>query len=167
MKGFLLFLALIPPFIVIGCAAAPEIHNRTAPFIQSEYDPYENPGTSVITGQAFMKTRGGDVKYGAGCTVVLNPVTTYSTEWFRKAVIEGYSLSEPDPRGSKYHRQTIADGNGYFEFKNLPKGEYYLACSITWQYYAGSLLGNQTTGGTAYAKTKVNESETVKVIVTR
>src|SRR5688572_1071163 len=39
------------------------------------------PGTGVIDGQAFLRTRGGDVKYGAGSAVFLLPLSAYTSAW--------------------------------------------------------------------------------------
>lgn len=168
MKALYFFCSIIFTCIFISCSSSiyeDPIHQRTAKFIESEYAPYGDSGSSVITGQAFLKTRGGDVKFGAACMVYLNPVTTYSTEWFTYGIIKEMSLSKADPRTDKYHWETMADGFGYFEFKNLPAGEYYLACRILWEVPGKYNL--ETTGGYAYAITKVKPGETVKVVVTR
>lgn len=160
-----LYISSIILFTSCTASYSPEVYNRKAKFIDSEYTPYGVPGTSTITGQAFLKTRGGDVKFGAGCVIWLNPVTTYSKEWYEKSVIKGYMLSEADPQTEKYHWETIADGFGNFEFKNLPAGNYYIACNITWQ--VPGKYGLEGTGGTAYAQTSVKEGGVVKVVVTR
>lgn len=143
-------------------------YQRQAPFIEAEYKPYAVAGTGSISGQAFLKTRAGDVKYGAGNEVWLNPVTTYSTEWFENAVIPYRAITPPDRRTSDYARRTIADAEGRFKFERLPPGEYYAVCSIIWQYpggYQGSLV---STGSIAYAKVRVGDGEQVaNVIVTR
>lgn len=157
------FAVALVGFIVTGCAGS--LANpvaRTAPYIEEEYAPYVGDGTATITGQAFLKTRGGDVKYGAGNTVVLNPVTAYSSEWFQKAVLEGKAMREPDPRTTAHTRTTTADGEGRFKFANIPSGEYYIACPISWQVGAYS-----SSGGVAYAHISVQEGETVDVVVTR
>jgi len=170
MKTLYIVFLIIFSVYFISCGSSNfdtenEIHQRTAQFIESEYLPYGDTGTSIITGQAFLKTRGGDVKYGAGCMVYLNPVTTYSTEWFTYGIIKEMSLSKADQRIDKYHWETMADGFGNFEFKNLPTGEYYLACNITWEVPGKYNL--VTTGGYAYAQAKISTGETIKVIVTR
>jgi hypothetical protein len=133
-------------------------------FTESEFAPYEASGKSAITGQAFLKTRGGDVKYGAGCTVTLLPVTSYTTEIRQRATIAGEHIGPEDPRLNKYRRSTVADGSGNFEFKNLPAGKYYLSCPIYWEV-AGYV--SHTTGGVVIGETQVGEGESVKVILTQ
>jgi hypothetical protein len=150
---------------VSGCATPPQPVKRAAQFIESEYAPYGLPGTSTITGQAFLKTRGGDVKFGAGNIVALNPVTSYSTEWYEKYVIQGLPISHADPRADKYLWKTIADGNGNFHFSNLPAGDYYLMCSIRWE--VPSEYGLVPSGGIAHARVTVAPNKEVKVVLTR
>lgn len=153
--------------VVAGCAEQ-QIYQRRMEFIEEEYAPYDNTGTGKIIGQAFMKTAGGDVKYGAGNTVSLNPVTSYSKEWFNLTVSHGMTnISGADPRVYKYYRKTIADGEGRFEFENLPAGEYYIVCDIYWRYYAGGYSATTTTGARVGIKATVKDGETTKAIVTR
>ena len=155
---FVLFLVLL----IAGCVTTP-VQRKTV-FIESEYEPYKGKGTASIVGQAFAKTRGGDVKYAAGNTIFLNPVTSYSTEFFNILVRQQQIPSPPDPRIYYYNSQTIADGNGNFEFKNLPPGEYYIHTIIMWE--VPGRYGLQTTGGAIGTQVKVGPGETVKAIVT-
>ena len=95
---------LISTVLFCGCATMqPQRVPRTAVFNEDEYATYAGDGTATITGQAFVKTRGGDVKFGAGNKVFLNPVTTYSTEWYQKYVIGGI----PSPNQTRGCTNTI------------------------------------------------------------
>lgn len=158
-------------FFMIGLAAtimacAPIPQPRLIPFNEAEYTPYAQPGTATITGEAFLKTRGGDVKKGAGNKVYLNPVTSYSTEWYQRGVLGGQLLEPADERARPFFRETLADSDGRFEFQNLPAGEYYLACPIVWEVPIG--YGNtMPTGGWAHARIKVGPGERVRAILTR
>jgi hypothetical protein len=147
--------------LFLGCATASRPHFIA--FSDADFIPYAGKGDGKIIGQAFLKTKGGDVKYGAGNEVVLVPVTPY-TEEINRAVIEAVRMEPPDGRYLKYRRTTRADGQGNFEFTDLPAGEYFLGCSIYWQ--VGGRY-TQTTGGVANARTSVKSGETVKVILTR
>ena len=155
-----LFLSLM---FVVGCNAT---HQRQAQFVAEEYAPYDKTGTTSIVGQAFLKTRAGDVKYGAGNTVVLNPATSHSAEWFDLHIIGGKALSPPDERARKYQRLTVADGSGGFVFEGLPPGEYLLACLITWEVPLG-YGATQKTGGWAYARVKTEEGKQARAILSR
>ena len=159
----IIYLSLI---LVPGCATPPaKRYERTAPFNETEYAPFAQAGSATITGQAFLKTRGGDVKLGAGDTVYLNPVTTYSIEWFNVNAISQLPITEGDPRAAKYHKQTVADGSGHFKFSNLAPGEYFLTCTITWEVPTG--YGIAKTGGTTYARVKVAAGENAEAVLQR
>lgn len=145
----------------IGSRANP--YKRVAVYDEAEYAPYATPGTGSISGQAFVKTRGGDVKYGAGNIVYLNPVTSYSTEWFEHAVLQEQVATAADERARKYCKEVRADGEGRFEFESLPAGEYYLACTIAWEV-AGP-YGLTPTGGVAHAKVQVAAGQHLKSVV--
>ncbi|MGD1090116.1 MAG: hypothetical protein ABR955_15535, partial [Verrucomicrobiota bacterium] len=118
--------------LVAGCAT-----QMTTPFDESAFQPFVGKGTSTITGQAFQKTIGGDVKYGAGDEVSLIPATPYTTEMiqaWQKSARKNLLLLPPQitPQLQKYVREVIADGSGNFEFQNIPAGDYYIVCPIFW-----------------------------------
>ena len=135
------------------------------PYSEADLLPYAGTGTSTVNGQAFLKTRGGEVRFGAGDKVQLIPVTAYTTEFRERVTVRGERIGPINPEFEKYRRITIADGNGNFEFKNLPAGNYYATCYITWEI--PGQYGLERTGGVAYGTVKVGIGETSKVIVTR
>jgi hypothetical protein len=136
---------------------------RQAQFVESEYAPYAGEGTARICGVAYIKTQRGEFKYGAGNETYLNPVTSYSTEWYTESVIGGRSLTKANPKVLAYNRATRADSDGRFCFKNIPSGDYYLTCPVVWVYGANSA----TMGGMAYAQVTVKDGETVNAVLTR
>ena len=161
--------ALLLPALALttGCSKP---YQRTTLFVEAEYAPYEHPGTAKIAGQAFIRTRHGDVKYGAGEWVVLNPVTSYSKEWFDVAVLEGKKMSPVDTRIGRYQQKVLADGDGHFKFSRVPAGNYYVVCPIFWVAEASLYEGlgySWGEGGVAYAIVSVREGETVEAVVTR
>lgn len=148
----------------VGC-----VGTRHTKFDESQAKYALDPGTAKVTGQAFLKTRGGDVKYGAGNTVMLIPACDYFTEDYERAVVNGENLEKPMPdlvgRFMPYVKKTVADGSGNFEFGNLAAGTYYVECPITWEVGAG--LYATTTGGMAHARAVVKDGETIRVVATR
>ena len=151
-------------FLLLGCTSTVK---QSVPFDETQLTPYLAEGTATITGSAFLKTKGGEVKLGAGNTVKLFPATDYFKERVKLAgtlkafqQLEGY-----DSRLNKYVRTTTADAQGNFEFKDVPAGEYYASCSITWQIRSG--YGVRTTGGQPMVFVSVKAGETVKVVVTQ
>jgi len=117
-------------------------------------------------GQAFLKTRGGDVKMAAGNGVRLSPVTSYSLERLQVAE-QGGSMEDYDPRLDQYVMDTTADAQGRFEFKNVPPGDYFLSTVVTWEApvgYRGALVRQ---GGPIVKRITVKNGEEQQIILTR
>ena len=143
--------------VLTVCSLGACAHQRSAPFIESEYAQYEGEGSSQICGQALIKTKAGKRILGRSPEMRLTPKTTYSTEWFTKGVVREQRLGETDKRTRKYNRTTKADSDGKFCFQNVPAGSYYLTGAITWD------SGEEQ----VYGKTEVKEGQTVDVKMTR
>jgi hypothetical protein len=156
---------LLTVFFLFGCTK-PAYHIQ-ATFAEDEFAPYAKKGTATVVGQAFLKTKGGEVKYAAGNKVVLLPVTSYTTEAVTAGTVEQYAKFENlDPRLKKYMKESMADGEGRFEFKDIPPGNYYVFTHIIWQV-AGPYGSLQTTGGNISTTITVSDGEKVKVVLTR
>ncbi len=160
MRKLVLILAVTA--FVSGCAA-PEPY-----FIKSKVDHnalqgYLVSSNSKLVGQAFLKTRGGDVKFGAGSTVYLYPAVEYSNEinnipWFK-------DVKGRDPEWSKYVRSTMADGNGNFEFSDIGSGTYYVETRVTWE--VPGQYGMSTQGGLVRKMVDISKNSVTKVILTQ
>ena len=131
-----------------------------------ELAKFMNPGTSTIQGQAFMKTRGGSVIYGAGSRVYLVPNTGYTTS-------RGSFDVTSDPALSKYTRQTKADATGNFEFLKIPEGKYIVISEVTWDVpsfttlQSGQVISqSDMQGGTVQSNVEVGPGQTVKAVLT-
>lgn len=142
------FLLLV---VLTGCIAQtqvqPPVWNPLSDSAEAEYDRYLVPGTSVLTGQAFMTQRGGGVVKAAGRSVTLDPATAIGNEWWVKAGIK-WALRAHTPESPSFHkarRTTVADAEGRFRFKELPPGKYYVRTEVTWDvpYHGpqGGLVG--------------------------
>lgn len=163
-RGLRLCAVVAFPLALAACVLPQAaVYQRQAQFIEDEYLPSTKPGIGKLTGQAFTKTRGGDVKYAAGNTIVLNPVTTYSTEWFTVNTKQNIPISPADQRAFKYVRTVTADGMGNFEFTGLPAGEYYVATGIFWEVPGPN--GLTSTGSNVGEKVVIKDGETVKVVI--
>ncbi|HEX7878523.1 MAG TPA: hypothetical protein VF720_03890, partial [Candidatus Eisenbacteria bacterium] len=94
-----LMLAAVSAFAFAGCVAVVPIDgtpkftdragDRKSGFIPAEYAPYDGVGTASIDGQVIHTRPDGLKFYGTGNKVVLNPVTSYSTEWLDRVVLDG------------------------------------------------------------------------------
>jgi len=124
---------MVLTLMTTGCTtASPRTLARQTFYDASEYAPYEASGKAEVTGQAIAKTRESHEVPGAEDSVYLFPATHYADEWWRRTLLEGWYPSDPDPRSLAFLRVTLTDEQGRFRFRNLPAGEYYVACTVTW-----------------------------------
>lgn len=135
------------------------------PYDQAEYDRLATSGTGVVEGQAFLLTAGGDVKKGAGKPVSLVPVTSASTEIHQIEKVRNQVVTGWDDRMKKNTRVVQADADGRFRFTDVPPGDYYVYCWISWLWWNSGV--ESETGGWAYATVRVRDGETVRAIATR
>jgi len=155
-------LALLIASLLSACAVKQPLQRPHFP--EHEYSALEKQGTSTVTGQAFLKTRGGDVKTAAGSPVLLNPVTSYSKFAYENRFAPG-GLTPIDPRLNDYLRKTTADASGRFSFKNIPAGYYFVTTSVTWEAPTGAGLVRQ--GGILWKQVEVGNDEVEEIIITQ
>ncbi len=163
MRALLFSLALLATACSVPVAAPP------APLVAFNPDEVkwsEGAGTANIEGQAFLKTRGGDVKYGAGNPVFLMPNSPHSFAWY-VALTSGRSENAPkiDPGLAAVTRKTVAGGDGRFKFENVPAGSYLILTIVDWQIPGA--FGPSTQGGFVGAPITAESGKTVSIVVTR
>lgn len=163
LKRSLWLIALQSAIIVLaGCAPKAVPHNVA--FDERELLPYASAAKASLVGQAFRKTAGGDVKFAAGELVELIPATRYVQEWWEVEFIGGRPLVESAEARAKldaHSHATRADGNGNFEFAQVPAGDYYVITNVSW--FVPS-YGQQ--GGKFGQKVTVRAGQQTKVILT-
>ncbi|MFS0827627.1 hypothetical protein [Pseudomonas phoenicis] len=157
-------LSALAAVALYGCAPVPTQQNvHYPPFPEAEYQTLPRIGDATVTGQVFLKTRGGDVKVGAGSEIQLFPVTSYS-KVFYKAYQSKLPIDTPDPRVRQYTFRTQADATGSFDFKQVPAGQYYIGGLVTWE--APSKYGLASQGGYIAKEITVAPGSSQKVMLT-
>lgn len=148
MKTLLLSFSVL--LFLLGCQSpqGPVIARvHRVPWPDEEYSRLKLSGNNTVSGQAFMKTRGGDVKTCAGEDVFLSPVTTYSSQFFNLEVMgkreQFQSLDPEDPRVWNYIKKVKADASGRFTFYDVAPGEYFLYTLVRWEAPTGYGLSLQ------------------------
>lgn len=154
--------ALFATACVVPAAYRPLAMSGPAPV--TEYQPFMGEGTGSLSGQAFLTTRGGDVKRGAGRAVTLDPATSYTKEWYNQIgmVTARFSEQPSDSLFRSLRRTATADADGKFVFTNLPAGTYLVRTTVTWETgaaYAG------TQGGIVSALVTVKAGQKTDVIL--
>jgi hypothetical protein len=165
--------SLAAPILLLtamSCASTTTGHLRFAVAPTSAdtiaYRAYSGSGSGTVIGQAFLTTRGGDVKVAAGREVYLDPATDYAKACF-DYVRDAGALYDPTPSAGLLlndRRSTVADAQGRFKFSRLPAGKYFVSTRITWITGAP---GNGLQGGVVMGTTIVTASDTAEVVVTR
>ena len=100
------------------------------PFPIAEYRQLAKKGTGSIKGQIYIITPNGQRVVGRNTRLYLNPVTSYSRQWYQQSYLGGKKLSKADPRLYNYLRFTASDSSGNFSFFGIPSGRYYLIGTV-------------------------------------
>jgi len=96
------------------------------PFPVAEYSRLPRSGSSTIQGSIFVVDAAGEKIYGKQTRLYLNPVTSYSRQWYEQSYLNGYKMAKADPRLFNYLKFTTSDKNGHFAFYGIPAGNYYV-----------------------------------------
>ncbi|WP_104203588.1 carboxypeptidase-like regulatory domain-containing protein [Billgrantia saliphila] len=97
---------------------------RQVAFPAEEYASLEKSGNAAIHGRLTLNGRPG-----AGETISVAPVTTYSAEAAEHA-LAGQAVEPADPRAREYTHTTRTDDSGRFTVQGLPAGEFYVSGSM-------------------------------------
>ena len=100
-------------------------------FPLNEYNKLARRGKGTVEGDIYLLDLYGEKIYGKDTRLYLNPVTNYSTQWYKESYIKGNKMSEPDSRLFNYLRFTASNSNGHFAFYGVPSGSYYLIGTVT------------------------------------
>jgi hypothetical protein len=96
------------------------------PFPQEEYNRLARTGTATIKGSIYVVDAMGQKIYGKQTRLYLNPVTSYSRQWYRESYLGGRKMAKADPRLFNYLKFTTSDKSGHFAFYGVPAGSYYV-----------------------------------------
>ncbi len=100
------------------------------PFPISEYNRLAKTGKGTISGTIYVNDNYGKKIVGSGTRLYLNPVTSYSDQWYRASYIGGAKMQKADSRLFNYLRFTASDTNGKYAFYGVPSGSYYLIGTV-------------------------------------
>jgi hypothetical protein len=112
-----------------------------------------------------MKTRGGDVRYGAGSLVLLIPYCAQSFAWYKALIATLRDIPPMDPALQALVKATTAGRDGGFRFENEPAGSYLVVTFVTWETPGATYAGTQ--GGYVGMPVTAEVGKTARIIVTR
>lgn len=160
-----LILAAALAMSLVGCAT------RVPPppppeYVAAEYSTLQKTGAAIVKGQAFLMTKGGEVRKGAGQTITLRPVTGYAEKLV--VYMKRRSLGPLPVGAADFDRTTTSDADGRFEFKDVPAGEYFVAGNVSWSvFYPGTFMPiEEKQGGYIVKKITVAPSGTTEAMLT-
>lgn len=99
-------------------------------FPTSEYYSLPRTGRGTIKGTIYISDSYGSRVFGAGTRLYLNPITSYSKQWYVESYLGGNRMQKADSRLFNYLKFTAADSNGKFAFYGVPNGSYYLIGTV-------------------------------------
>jgi hypothetical protein len=160
----ILLLAIVA--CLLGCAVMPVPQSRM-PFPEKEYQALSKSGNATVKGQAFLKTGTGDINTATGKELILDPVTSYSLEWFEKSYLTGKPMMQPDPRLSQFILKQVTDENGRFIFENVSPGEYFAVMVIHCEENAGDNCALPQRCGAVAKRITVKNDDELYIILTQ
>ncbi|MCW8822107.1 MAG: carboxypeptidase regulatory-like domain-containing protein [Sulfurovum sp.] len=99
-------------------------------FPVSEYSRLARTGKGTIKGSIYVKDAYDKRILGASTRLYLNPITSYSEQWYQESYLGGYKMQNADPRLFNYLKFTASNSNGKFAFYGVPSGSYYLIGTV-------------------------------------
>ena len=99
-------------------------------FPASEYYRLARTGKGTVKGTIYVKDAYDRRILGESTRLYLNPVTSYSEQWYEESYLGGYEMEKADSRLFNYLRFTASDKNGNFAFYGVPSGSYYLIGTV-------------------------------------
>ncbi|MBT8349239.1 MAG: carboxypeptidase regulatory-like domain-containing protein, partial [Sulfurovum sp.] len=99
-------------------------------FPASEYYRLARTGKGTVKGTIYVKDYYDKRVLGANTRLYLNPVTSYSEQWYEESYLGGYKMQKADSRLFNYLKFTASDKNGKFAFYGVPSGSYYLIGTV-------------------------------------
>ena len=156
---------VIVAIVMILSCVQQETYTIKTPFRSEDWSLGIKTGNCNLEGQAFLKTKGGDVKTCTGEEVILMPYNAYTEELYAVAKQGNFdNASNFDPRIKNYCKVTTCDDNGDFKFENLPSGKWLLYTRVVWEVPGGNSSSVQ--GGDMVKIVQTAENDTQKVYLT-
>ena len=163
---------MVAGLICAATAVAGEPVKLDSVFNIDEVSFVKQPGTSTVTGTAFLRLADGTLKNCAGFNVELLPIAAYSKERIVRSYgndQQGQVLLEQNPPKftpdvPEYHDMLIkgaCDARGEFRFSNVPAGDYFVMVFIIWEDTSGATP--RKTGGAAMKRIHVTAESQVEV----
>jgi hypothetical protein len=95
-----------------------------------EYKGLSTVGNGTVKGSIYLKNAYDKRVIGSNTRLYLNPVTSYSKQWYHESYLGGHKMEKADNRLFNYLRFTSANSQGQYSFYGVPEGRYYLIGTV-------------------------------------
>ena len=95
-------------------------------FPTEEYRTLSQSGSGTVKGAIYVSDAYGKKTFGKQTRLYLNPVTSYSRQWYQESYIGGYKMEKADKKLFNYLKFTTSNAQGKFAFYGVPSGSYYV-----------------------------------------
>lgn len=122
-------LALILLVLLLsGCGGIQRV-----PFPENELAALNLHGNAEISGKLFLIDQFEEEQVGEEITVVLEPVSPYSDQWYEVKYLQDKSIAQADPRYEKYLKRVQTDKEGKYSISGIAPGDYLLTGTVIWK----------------------------------
>ncbi len=132
---------------------------RQARFDPNEYKKFDKPGNSVLSGRIWLDLGPNVRVVPERCKVILQPITSYTVEWYEREVKKGAKLGPMDPRALAYRKTAFSDEKGRFVFKNLAPGRYYVVTRVPYNFFDPDMAMDYTRYCMLYYKVNLKKGQ--------
>lgn len=155
-------LLVLPGCFPLEPAATPPRSMAYAQCSEEAFTPYRASGSGTLRGQAFLRTRGGEVRYASGEPVILIPAVDCAVTWWQSTGLNWQGRVNFPTAGAFVSsiKNATADAQGNFVFSSLAPGRYYVRTQVTWY------VGNSMQGGLVGAEVEVTDGGETQTILT-
>lgn len=103
---------------------------KRVPFLISEYKKLNRRGKGTIRGKIYIQDAYNVNILGSQTRLYLNPMTSYSNQWYKESYLGGNKMEKADQNLFNYLKFTASNINGEFAFYGVPSGKYYLIGTV-------------------------------------
>jgi hypothetical protein len=158
--------ALTLAVVLTGCVATTPV-KLTAPFDAAQAQSLLAPGKNTITGSALMKRQDGIAVTCAGANVTLIPATAHASEIMqtiygnteRGSARRQANIENRDPAYRTFVRQSVCNAQGFFTFKDVADGDFFVVTTVVW------MAGGNQQGGALMQRVRVTGGQTQEVVL--